>query len=243
VIGGQLPIERRLFITEILENMSLMEGNGIIPLPKEKPKRIEKPVNINNETVKNLYFKLDMYLKRHVSLSELYALKIFNIILFDTYHSKVLGEARERGILYDLNSEFEKFDGNTSWYLIAQISTDNIMEFLDILVKEISKVIDGKITDKDMKSAKQYALGSFELGGQTVQSIIYDYSPTFFLEEKVDSFNTQFKRKIEAVTKDEVINITKKLFSQNIWGVGCLGNTDDDLISRMHNKLSILWTK
>lgn len=241
VIGGKLPPERRRYISGILENMSLLKGSGRISLPKEKPVKIDKPIKINNETVKNLYFNLDMYLKRHVTLSEFYALRLFNIIMFETTYSKVFGVARERGILYDLNSGFYKFDGNTNLYLSAQISRDNIMELLDILVKEISKVLSGKITDKDLKSAKQYALGRFELGGQTVQSIVYDYSPTFFLEEKIDSFNSQFQKRTEAVSKEQIVDITKKLFSQNVWGVGCFGNADDELMSKIYNKLSVLW--
>jgi predicted Zn-dependent peptidase len=240
VIGGKLPPERREKIMEILNNMSLPVGPGRLALPKERPAKIEIPVRIENETVKNLYFYVDTFLKRNIKDSESHAVELLNIILSETYYSKILGTARERGIAYGVNSSFSRFNGNTNWWLSVQISPDNILELLDIMVREIKKIFVGKISDKDIKSAKQYALGKFQRGGQTVGYMVYNYSNFYFSEEKVYDYY-EYPKRVEGVDKQQIIDVTKDLFSQNIWGIGGLGNADDELMAKIQKKLSVLW--
>jgi predicted Zn-dependent peptidase len=240
VIGGKLPAERRQQIIEIIESMSIPKGNKRIPLPKEKPVKIKEPVLIKNETVKNLYFYVDTFLRRGITDSEAHALGILNIILTGTDYSRIFGLAREKGILYDMSSGFYKFNGNSNWYMGFQISPDNILELLDIVVKELTRIFEGKISDKDLKAAKQYSLGAYQRSGQTVGYIVGIYSYTYFAEEKIYDYY-KYPDKVEAVDKKQIIKVTRDLFSQNIWGVGGLGNSDDELMMKIHNKLAVLW--
>ena len=240
VIGGKLPIERRQQIIEIIESMSIPAGKKRLSLPKEKPAKIEEPILIENETVKNLYFYLDTFLRRGITDPEAHALGVLNIILTGTDYSRIFGLAREKGILYDMSSGFYKFNGNSNWFMGFQISPDNILELLDIVVREIKKVFDGKISDKDLKAAKQYALGRFQRSGQTVGNMVANYSYTYFAENKVDDYY-KYPKKVEAVSKKQIISVTRDLFSQNIWGIGGLGNADTELMMKIHQKLEILW--
>jgi predicted Zn-dependent peptidase len=240
VIGGRLPKERREKIIEVINSMSMSVGEKRLALLKEKPEKIIKPLRIENDTVKNLYFFLDTFLRRSIKDSEVYSLEVLNIILVETYYSKILGTAREKGIVYEINSSFYRFNGYTNWWMAFQISPDNILELLDIVVREIKKVFAGKIADKDIKAAKQYALGRFQRAGQTVGSMVNSYSYYYFAEEKLyDYYN--YRKRIEAVDKQQIIDITKDLFSQNIWGIGGLGNADDALMEKIQKKLAVLW--
>ena len=139
-----------------------------------------------------------------------------------------------------MSSGFYKFNGNSNWFMGFQISPDNILELLDIVVREIKKVFDGKISDKDLKAAKQYALGRFQRSGQTVGNMVANYSYTYFAENKVDDYY-KYPKKVEAVSKKQIISVTRDLFSQNIWGIGGLGNADTELMMKIHQKLEILW--
>ena len=240
VIGGKLPIERRQKIIDILMKMSMPEGPGRLSLPKEKPAKIENPVKIENDTVKNLYFCVDTFLRRRANITEAHAIELLNIILTETYYSKILGTAREKGIAYDVSSSFSRFNGNTNWWLGVQISPDNILELLDIMVKELKKIFVGKIADKDIKSAKQYALGRFQRGGQTVGYMVNNYSNNYFSEEKVYDYY-KYPKRIESIDKQQIIDITRSLFSQDVWGIGGLGNSDNELMTKIYNKLATLW--
>jgi predicted Zn-dependent peptidase len=240
VIGGKLPVERRQRIIDILSQMSMPEGGARLALPKERPTKVVSPIRIENETVKNLYFYVDTYLKRRIKISEIHATELLNIMLTETYYSKILGTAREKGIAYDVNSSFARFNGNTNWWLGVQISPDNILELLDIMVKEFKKIFEGKIADKDIKSAKQYALGRFQRGGQTVGYMVNSYSSNYFSEEKVYDYY-KYPKRIESIDKQQIIDITKDLFSQDVWGIGGLGNSDEELMAKIHEKLTVLW--
>jgi predicted Zn-dependent peptidase len=240
VIGGKLPPERREKIIEAISGMNIPVGDKRIDLPKEKPNKIGGPLYIANDTVKNLYFAVDTFLKRRIKISEAHAIELLNIILTETYYSKILGTAREKGIAYAIDSGFSQNNGNTNWWLGVQISPDNILELLDIMTREIKKIFDGKIAEKDIKSAKQYALGKYQRSGQTVGHTVSEYSTNYFAEEKVYDYY-KYPQRIESVTKEQIIKITRELFSQNVWGIGGLGNASDELMNKIYSKLEVLW--
>jgi predicted Zn-dependent peptidase len=179
-------------------------------------------------------------MRRAITDSESRALSILNTILMATDYSRIFGLAREKGILYDMSSGFYRFNGNSNWYIGFQISPDNILELLDIIVREIKRVFEGKISDKDIKAAKQYSLGGFQRSGQTVGNIVGFYSNNYFSEEKVYDYY-KYPKEIDAVEKKQIISVTRDLFSQNIWGIGGLGAADNELMEKIHDKLAILW--
>lgn len=240
VIGGKLPPERRQYIIDVLEQMSMPKGSRQLSLPKEKPSKVVEPILIENITVKNLYFFLGTFLRREISESEIHALELQNIILTETEYSRIFGLAREKGILYDINAGFSKFNGNTNWMMGFQISPDNILELLDIVIREIKRIFEGKISDKDIRAAKQYALGRFQRSGQTVGRIVSNYSDEYFADGRVYDYY-KYPENIESVTKKQIIKVTKDLFSQDIWGIGGLGSGDGELMTKIHDKLAVLW--
>ena len=61
-----------------------------------------------------------------------------------------------------------------------QIMHENLAPLLDIAIREIQKVKNGKITDEDVDAAKQYSLGRFQLGAQTVFGVMHGYSFRYF---------------------------------------------------------------
>ncbi|HUC95621.1 MAG TPA: pitrilysin family protein [Candidatus Saccharimonadia bacterium] len=240
VIGGKLPKERRDQILDHMNKMSMQQGTGRLVLPKENPKRIENPIFITNDSVKNLYFYLDTFLKRKMNIVESYAAQLLNIILTETYYSKILGTAREKGLAYNVNSNFHQLNGNTNLWLGVQISPENIIGLMDIVVKEFGKVFDGKISQKDIKAAKQYSLGRFQREGQTVGSIVSTYSTKYFYDQKVYEY-FKFPERIEAVKQEDIVKVARELFSQKIWGIGALGIPNPELINKVDKKVSKLW--
>ena len=90
--------------TNSFNKLSMPKGLGRYDIPSEIPRKLEEPLYIDNETVKNLYFYVDTFILRQMENSEMDALNLLNIMMTETLYSKILGTAREKGLVYHMSS-------------------------------------------------------------------------------------------------------------------------------------------
>src|ERR1035438_3715762 len=216
------------------------KGQGRFDIPVEVPHKLEEPLYIDNETVKNLYFYIDTFILRQLNNPEMDALNLLNIMMTETLYSKILGTAREKGLVYHMSSGYGQGRDSANWWVASQVSPKNALALFDIFVKELQKVFKSKLLDEDIRSAKQYALGRFQRSGQTVGGTLAGYSGRYFFDEVIDDYY-KVPERIEAVTKESIVNITKELFSKDIWGIGALGSSGEDFLGALQEKISPLW--
>ncbi len=188
VIAGNITARRRESITSLLENIDMPSKGKRIALPHELPKRLSKPVYVSNDNVENLYFYIDTFTKRRLSDPETDALNLVNTMLTETLYSKILGTARERGLVYGMNSGVSQTRDVSNWWFGAQVSDKNVSALLQIVTSELTKVLAGEISMEEIESTKQYALGRFQRSAQTVGSTAAGYAGRYFFDEVVEDY-------------------------------------------------------
>lgn len=241
LIAGNLPPARRKAIVKLLEAVDLPDKGQRFALPHERPKRLKKSVYIANDTVENLYFYIDTFVRRRLSETETDALSLVNTMLTETLYSKILGTARERGLVYGMNSGLSYTRSASNWWFGAQVSDKNIRPLLKITVDELRKVLAGDITDDEIEATKQYALGRFQRSGQTVGGTAAGYAGRYFFDGEVEHYD-QIPERIRAVTKQRIIEVARAMFAEDIWGFGTLGNCGGAFAEQLHDDISSLWT-
>lgn len=242
VIAGNLTPKRREALEGMLEAMELSKGDGRIDLPDEMPKHRAKPVYIYNKSVKNLYFYVDSFMNRRLSEPETDALGLVNTMLTETLYSKILGTARERGLVYGMSSGYGQTKDSSNWWFGAQVSRQNAPALFEIMVNELRNVFNGEIADADIEAAKAYSLGRFQRSAQTVAGTAGGYSGRYFFDEIIDDYY-QVPQRIKAITKDQIVDVSRDLFADNIWGMGVLSNCDEDFAQELRKQIMPLWDK
>ena len=116
----------------------------------------------------------------------------------------------------------------------------NAEPLLDIVIKELQDVFRGKLKEEDVVSAKQYSLGRYQRSGQTVKGVANGYSDRYFFDDEVDDYY-KLPERIKAVTRNRIVAVMQELFDQKIWGLGILGNVDEEFVAKLANRLKILW--
>ena len=240
VIAGNLLTQRRKAIEQVLENITLPKGNGRTELPDELPKKLRKPLYIANNTVDNLYFYLDTFAGHRLSDGESDNLSLINTMLTETLYSKILGTARERGLVYSMSSGIGQSKNSANWWFGAQVMPKNAPALFDIMIHELSEVFSGNISDEDIESAKQYSLGRYQRSGQTVGGTANGYSFRYFFDDQIDDYY-KIPERIEAITKRGIVNVSKSLFTDDIWGLGVLGSADMKFVNDLKKQASSLW--
>lgn len=240
VIAGKITQPRRDHIVELLENISLPAGRARIPLPNERPKGLKEPLYIKNSTVENIHFYLDTFLSRRLNEDEADALGLVNTMLTETLHSRILGEAREKGLVYGMSSNYLQTKTATNWWFGTQVTPINAPALFTIIAKEVQAVCDGEVTNEDIAAAQQYLLGRFQRSGQTVSGTAAGYSGRYFFDDFIDDYYAVPAR-IKAITKEQLTEITREFFSTPKWGMGFLGTAPPELRQQLTGILAGLW--
>lgn len=241
IIAGNLTPKRREKIEDSLASTELPQGSSRFEMPKEKPRLLKEPLYIENETVENVYFYLDTFLNRMMSEEEKDALSLINTMLTETLYSKILGTARERGLVYSMSSGHGQSRDTSNWWFGSQVSIKNAPQLFEIIHTELKHVFLGELEQADIEAAQAYALGSFQRGAQTVQGTANGYSRYFFDDIVEDYY--QVPNRIKAVTKESIVTITNELFADKIWGLGILGACGKGFASALEAQIEDLWDR
>jgi len=240
VIGGNITPGRRRQIEYMFENIELPQGRSRFVLPKEKPKHLTHPLYIHNASVKNVYFYLDTFMNRRLSEAEVDALSLANTLLVETLYSKILGTAREHGLVYGMSSGFGQARLNSGWWIGAQVMPKNVSKLFEIIVRELSNVFEGKLDQADIVAAQQYSLGRFQRSAQTVGGTASGYSGRYFFDDGIEDYY-KVPQRIKNVTKESIVEIMRSMFAENIWGLGVLGSCGEEFAENMQNQVAVLW--
>lgn len=242
VIAGKLPMQRRKVIRELMSSLELPKGDGRVDLPDEEPITLRDPLYIHNSSVKNLYFYLDTFMQRRMRDPEQDALNLVNNMLTATLYSRILGTAREKGLVYGISSGVNQTKLAANWWFGSQVMPQNAEALFEIIRRELQAVFEGRISDEDTQAAKQYALGRFQRSGQTVSGVAIGYANRYFFDDIIDDYYKMPER-IKAVSRSRIVAITQSMFHDNIWGIGMLGSAGKDFAAERSDQLAPLWRK
>lgn len=240
IVAGNITSSRRQAIEKLLGAVELPDSGERFALPQEHPKRLTTPVYVANDTVENLYFYLDTFMRRRLTDPEADALNLVNTMLTETLYSKILGTAREHGLVYGMNSGLSHTRDVSNWWFGAQVSDKNASALLKITVDELHKVLSGDIAGDEIEATKQYALGRFQRSAQTVGGTASGYAGRYFFDEVIDDYY-RIPARIKAVTKDQIIDVARAMFTDNLWGFGVLGNCGEVFTADLQSQLAPLW--
>ncbi len=241
VIAGKLTANRQARLVELLETMDLSKGDRRIDLPDERPKGLRKPLHIPNRTVENIHFYIDSFLDRRLSEDEADTLGLLNTMLTETLHSRILGEARERGLVYGMNSSFLQTKLAANWWFGSQVTADNAVALFTVMANELAAICQGDISHTDIAAAQQYLLGRFQRSGQTVSGVANGYSGRYFFDDYIDDYY-QIPARIKAITKEQIVDIAKAFFVEPHYGIGFLGSAPQELREQLVAILDPLWS-
>lgn len=237
IIAGNLTPAKEQKILDMIEASQFQSDIDRIELPDETPKLLTKPLVIENKTVDNIHFYIDIVHTKPIKKPEdRYPLGAVNHLLTGTLYSRILGEARERGWAYGLGSDMNYNKDYSLWWFGGQISKKNIHGIFDLIVQEIQSIARGEITDDELQLAKDYALGSYQRGAQTVASVAGNYGWKFYYENVVTDYD-HTPAHIKAVTKEKCVSMVRKMLRDQHITVGFLGACDDTLMSELHTKV------
>lgn len=195
-------------------------------------------VHIHRKDMSNLMFGLVIGINRELSNIESVAMGALSHILTGTFHSRIYGQARSQGICYSMGSSFgTDISGVSSWNFDGRVQLENADSLFRLIIEQLKKVISGDITKQELDAAKQYALGNYQMRGQTVNSISSWYSSYYFSHDAIDPLELSPKY-IEETTLDGITKIAKEFLNDGYWTLGGLGNITEEQLQSHYDLLA-----
>ena len=160
-----------------------------------------------------------------------FAEAIFNTILGGNMSSRLFQEIREkRGLAYSVYSYISSFidTGLIRIYVATDKEEMNkVLELIGLLIKSIQN---GDLSEDDIKRAKECLIGGILLSAENVGNFMMRLAKNEFIFERYISYR-ELIAEIEKVTLDEVIDVSKGMFSAGKVSITALGPVDKDKIA------------
>lgn len=230
---------RRKKIKQMLESLPLPKGERF-ELPKQKIHGLKDVMYIRRPSVKNIYYSLDMFIDEPVSRHEESVLSLLNVLLGERENSLIYGQARERGLSYYVEIAHAAGLDNLNWGISGQVSVENSEELFRLMKTQLDSLRSGNLSQSDLRSAKHYFIGALQISLQTMNRLTSLYGRRYFLDEEIRSLN-DIPEEIDAITKEDVVDMIGKLFEKKMWGMGALGNCGIAYARNLRDIVEPLW--
>jgi predicted Zn-dependent peptidase len=162
-----------------------------------------------------------------------FPLEVLAAILGGGMSSRLFHEVREkRGLGYYISTSPDFYQDAGSIVSAAGIDPKRIKEAIAVILEEHQKISNLKsqsrsnrdqISKSELRKAKEYIKGHMVLGLENSRSVAYYYASQELLERRIDNPD-QTMRKIDAVTIEQIENVSKKYFVEKGLNMAIIGN-------------------
>ena len=183
------------------KNLSL---NPVIESKGFKQISVQKEIE---QSIVIIGFKTTSYLSE-----KKYALSLISVILGESMSSRLFEEIREkRGLAYDIHSSIDLYSDTGVIYFEAGVDDKNLLEVIKLIFNELNNIINLKIDQEELDSAKNLSVGRLLLRLENSSSISSFLGTQKILSNKVTEVN-EIVSKINKVTLNEIKVLAQEIF-------------------------------
>jgi predicted Zn-dependent peptidase len=152
-----------------------------------------------------------------------YALGILAVILGGNMSSRLWIAVREReGLAYYISTSADAYTDHGYLATHAGIDNNRVEKAIEIILKEYKKITQEKVSEAELKKAKDYIKGNTTLGLESSDAIATFVGAQEILTNKILTLEEKFA-KIEAVTVDDIYKVARDIFQPKKLNLALIG--------------------
>ncbi len=198
------------------------EGKPKIIKPSVAESQSEPAMLFENKDIEQSHIILGVraYNIHHPKIA---ALDVLETILGGNMSSRMFLEIREkRGLAYYVGTFSDQQSDAGNFGTRAGIAREKLPEAITVIIDEYKKICDEKVTDDELKRAKDYLVGSSQMHLESSGAIASFLSRQWIMKNKVESFSKEVK-KIKAVTAEDVQFVAQEIFTDKGLNLAIIG--------------------
>lgn len=199
---------------------------------------VEKPAVVRRE-IQQLYYRAALYFGG-LTEPERRALTLLRMVLTGGMGSRVLGEARRRGLAYGIGSVGHAEPGNSSFGFAGYVTPHNAVALFELAAREYEQVRAGEVTDGELEAAKDLVIGSIKRQTQTPGDLLGWYLEPYDEDSEIRHFDETLEL-LRDVTPAEVVALAAKATAGGRHGTSFVGDLDAAQAEHYQDLFSPLW--
>lgn len=159
--------------------------------------------------------------------SDLYVLGILNIILGGNMSSRLFNEVREkRGLAYAISSGVKSLDDTGLMMIRAGVDNTKILGAVEVILKELARIRKNGVSDDELKRAKDYFIGQFQLGLEDTLDHMLWIGETVISKDRVNT-PADVVREIREVKSSHITRIAREILDPQRLNLAVVGPLTD----------------
>ena len=152
-----------------------------------------------------------------------YIARVLGIILGEGMSSRLFLQVRERrGLAYHVSAHHSSYKDTGSFTVYAGLKLEKVYEGLEVILAELQLITQEKVTDEELKKAKEMIRGRIALQSESTNFLAEYFGTQFVLERKIETFDS-ILQKIDKVTKEDLQNLAQELFVKENFNLQVIG--------------------
>jgi predicted Zn-dependent peptidase len=230
VIAGDMSSMRADNIIKILNEylVDYREGKKLQYRNAIYPKFAGQLISLNSPSETNQHFDVAFISQPHKApWQQAAAMRIVSCLYNYGSGSRIFQKARSQGLSYDVRSGFS-LDKNifSEFYIIDQTSPKELLKLIELCLRELRNIVDGKFSSAELKRAKGMLYGDYSTGYETPYELADWYGPEFVDDDKLMS-PQQYAYMIADTTKKQIVDTAKEFIRSDNWAVSLVGKNAD----------------
>jgi predicted Zn-dependent peptidase len=199
---------------------------------------LDRPV-VTERDIAQLYYRVVMYFGE-LTEGERRAMTLLRLVLVGGMGSRILGEARRRGLAYGVGGAGHSEPGNSSFGFLGYVTPTNAVELYRLMARQFVAVREGDLKAAELEAAKDLLIGSLKRSTQTPGDILGWYLDPYDEAGEIRDFGHTMNL-LRDVRLDEVEAVAAKATAGGRRGMSFLGKVTDAQANKYAELLEPLW--
>src|SRR3990167_3322055 len=152
-----------------------------------------------------------------------YAAKILGTILGEGISSRLFLQVRERrGLAYHVSAGLNSYKDIGTFTVYGGVKLEKIIEGLEVIKAELERVVAEKVTEDELKKAKEMIRGRLALRSESTNFLAEFFGIEFILDRKIETFE-EYLKNIDKVSIKDVQDVARELFQKSKFNLQIIG--------------------
>ena len=156
-----------------------------------------------------------------------YAARILGVILGEGMSSRLFIQVRERrGLAYSVSAGHSSYKDVGIFTAYAGLKLEKVEEGLQVIKSELERTVTEKVTDMELKKAKEIMRGRVALRSESTNFLAEYFGTSFVSDRKIETFE-EFLRETDKVTLEDIQAVAKEIFVRENYNLQVIGPFKD----------------
>ena len=199
---------------------------------------IPRPI-LQHKDISQLYYRASVF-SGQLSLTERHALTMLRLLLVGGMGSRVMGEARSRGLAYGVGMSVGSSRGNSEFGFTGYVTPKNAHDLFKVMVRHTADIVADGLTTAELEAAQTLGIGTTKRSYQTSSDMLGWYVGPYEDDRSINHFEAYLDA-LQKITVADVRFVAAKVTGTAKHGVSFVGDISVDTAQELAMILEPLW--